>query len=174
MAKPRQARKVKKVRAEWTDIVLVCRTCAKKLKGGFGEGGDERFVKALRAALAAPPVGEHGATAMTAPRAAPEKAQPNGEAKNTDAKNARSTAAKPKKAKGRRARIGVVEVGCFDICPKDAIVTVTGSRPGTWRVIPRGLPMAEVVEVLGVGESALGTGPAPARPAEDAPPGGSL
>lgn len=41
----------KQVRAEWRDVVLVCRKCAKKLDGGFGPDGDERFAKALRRAL---------------------------------------------------------------------------------------------------------------------------
>lgn len=41
----------KRVSAEWRDVVLVCRKCAKKLDGGFGPGGDEGLAKALRRSL---------------------------------------------------------------------------------------------------------------------------
>ncbi|WP_311269155.1 (2Fe-2S) ferredoxin domain-containing protein [Sphingobium sp. WCS2017Hpa-17] len=36
------------VRSNWSNVVLVCRKCSKKLDGGFGPGGDERLAKALR------------------------------------------------------------------------------------------------------------------------------
>lgn len=36
------------VRANWSNVVLVCRKCSKKLDGGFGPDGDERLAKALR------------------------------------------------------------------------------------------------------------------------------
>ncbi|MGW8204180.1 (2Fe-2S) ferredoxin domain-containing protein [Sphingomonas bisphenolicum] len=36
------------VRSNWTNVVLVCRKCSKKLDGGFGPGGGERLAKALR------------------------------------------------------------------------------------------------------------------------------
>lgn len=39
---------MKRVRADWTDVVLVCRKCSRKLKGGFGEDGDLPLAKALR------------------------------------------------------------------------------------------------------------------------------
>ncbi len=35
----------------WTDLVLICRKCSKKLDGGFGEEGDETLRRALREAL---------------------------------------------------------------------------------------------------------------------------
>ena len=41
----------KQVKAEWRDVVLVCRKCSKKLDGGFGLDGDEAFAKALRRSL---------------------------------------------------------------------------------------------------------------------------
>lgn len=41
----------KQVRADWRDVVLVCRKCAKKLGGAFGPDGDEGFAKALRRSL---------------------------------------------------------------------------------------------------------------------------
>lgn len=36
------------VRSNWSNVVLVCRKCSKKLDGGFGPKGDERLAKALR------------------------------------------------------------------------------------------------------------------------------
>jgi predicted metal-binding protein len=36
------------VRANWRNVVLICRKCSKKLDGGFGSEGDERLAKALR------------------------------------------------------------------------------------------------------------------------------
>lgn len=36
------------VRSNWSNVVLVCRKCSKKLDGGFGPSGNERLAKALR------------------------------------------------------------------------------------------------------------------------------
>ncbi|WP_066519368.1 hypothetical protein [Sphingobium cloacae] len=36
------------VRSNWSNAVLICRKCSKKLDGGFGPDGDERLAKALR------------------------------------------------------------------------------------------------------------------------------
>ena len=44
-------RSIKRVRADWREVVLVCRKCSKKLKGGFGDDGDQKLAKALRKAL---------------------------------------------------------------------------------------------------------------------------
>ncbi|WP_371345057.1 (2Fe-2S) ferredoxin domain-containing protein [Ancylobacter sp. IITR112] len=44
---------MKPIKADWTDVVLVCRKCAKKLDGGFGPDADQPLPKALRAAIAA-------------------------------------------------------------------------------------------------------------------------
>ncbi len=41
----------KRVRADWREVVMVCRKCSRKLDGGFGPDGDERFAKALRGSL---------------------------------------------------------------------------------------------------------------------------
>ena len=43
---------MKQIKSDWTDVVLVCRKCAKKLKGGFGPDGDQTLPKALRAEVA--------------------------------------------------------------------------------------------------------------------------
>lgn len=103
----------KRVRAEWRDVVLVCRKCSKKLDGGFGPKGDKRLAKVLRKALAEP-----GA-----------------------------------RAKGRKAAVGVIEVGCLDICPKGAVTTIRGGDPRTWRLVPEGMPVEEVLTELGLMES---------------------
>jgi predicted metal-binding protein len=39
---------IKRVRADWREIVLVCRKCSKRLDGGFGKNGEESLAKSLR------------------------------------------------------------------------------------------------------------------------------
>ena len=99
----------KRARSNWSEVVLVCRKCSKKLDGGFGDDGDQRLAKALRKSLG---------------------------------------------GKGRKARVGVIEVGCFDICPKNAVVTVRASNPGDWVVVPRGAATAAVTQRLGLDAAA--------------------
>lgn len=98
---------IKRVKADWSEVVLVCRKCSKKLDGGFGADGDQRLAKALRKAIGA-------------------------------------------KGKGRKARAAVIEVDCFDVCPKGAVVAVRASAPQDWAVVPRGTPIQSVVERLGL------------------------
>ena len=43
---------LKPIASDWTDVVLVCRKCAKKLKKGFGADGDDHLAPALRGAVA--------------------------------------------------------------------------------------------------------------------------
>ena len=50
--------------------------------------------------------------------------------------------------KGRRARLGVVEVGCLDICPKRGVVMIRSNAPDEWLIIPAGMPLAEVEALL--------------------------
>jgi predicted metal-binding protein len=38
----------RRVRAGWSNAVLVCRKCSKKVGGGFGPDGDKALAKALR------------------------------------------------------------------------------------------------------------------------------
>ncbi len=47
----------KQVKADWRDVVLVCRKCSKKLDGGFGPAGEQALAKALRKTLARPAPG---------------------------------------------------------------------------------------------------------------------
>ena len=42
---------IKRVKAEWGEIVLVCRKCSRKLDGGFGKGGGQSLAKGLRKML---------------------------------------------------------------------------------------------------------------------------
>ncbi len=99
---------IKRVKADWREVVLVCRKCSRKLKGGgFGENGDQKLAKALRRAIGV-------------------------------------------KGKGRKAKAAVIEVGCLDVCPKDAVVVLRASRPGDWAVAPRATPVARVMEQLGL------------------------
>lgn len=54
------------------------------------------------------------------------------------------------KAKGRKARVGVVEVGCLDVCPKQAVTVVRTATPGEWAAVPTGMPVRRVIEALGL------------------------
>ena len=100
----------RRVEADWSDVVLVCRRCGKR-DGGFGPDGDEGLAKALRRSL------DEG---------------------------------EMRKAKALRRTVGVVDVGCLDICPKRAVVVVKGSDPRSVILVPKGTPMAEVVDRLGL------------------------
>jgi predicted metal-binding protein len=42
---------VQTVPTGWTDTLLICRKCSKKLKGGFGPDGDDTLRQAARATL---------------------------------------------------------------------------------------------------------------------------
>lgn len=42
------ARPMKVSKTRWREVVLVCRKCSKKLKGGYGPDGDKTLKKALR------------------------------------------------------------------------------------------------------------------------------
>jgi hypothetical protein len=44
---------IKRVKADWSEVVLVCRKCSKKLGGGFGADGDQKLAKILRKAIGA-------------------------------------------------------------------------------------------------------------------------
>ena len=94
------------VRSEWTDTVLVCKKCSKKLEGGFGPKGKMPLAKALREELGV--------------------------------------------RKGRRGSIGIIEVKCLGICPRDAVTVVTGTAPGDWALVARGAPIADVARDLGL------------------------
>ncbi len=46
--------------------------------------------------------------------------------------------------KGRKAVVGVVEVKCLGLCPKDAVTVVDTRRPGEWLVVPAGSNVTEL------------------------------
>ncbi len=102
----------KQVRADWRDVMLVCRKCSKKLDGGFGPDGEQPLAKALRKSLA------------------------------------KIAGAGDGKVKARQRDIAVIEVGCFDICPKKAVVMVKCSDPKTMFLVPKGAEMDDVLDRL--------------------------
>lgn len=101
-------KKIKPVKSDWQQVILVCRKCSRKLDGGFGPDGDLSLAKALRREL------PHGGIAR------------------------------------KKTRQAVIEIGCLDVCPKGAVVAVGADTPEEWLVIPRGTPIAEVAEKLGI------------------------
>jgi predicted metal-binding protein len=50
--------------------------------------------------------------------------------------------------KDRKAKLGVVEVGCLDICPKGGVTVVDTRRPSEWLIVEAGTPVEDVVERL--------------------------
>jgi predicted metal-binding protein len=44
----------------------------------------------------------------------------------------------PGTGKGRKAAIGVTEVKCLGLCPKNAVTVVDTRRPGRWLVVAPG------------------------------------
>jgi len=81
------------VQTGWTDILLICRKCSKKLGGGFGPDGRDTLRRAARHAL---------------------------------------------RESGQRGQVGLIETGCFGICPKRAVVIARASAPGTLTIVPAG------------------------------------
>lgn len=51
-------------------------------------------------------------------------------------------------AKGRKARLGVVEVGCLDLCPRRGVVMIRSGAPDEWLIVPAGMALAEVEALL--------------------------
>lgn len=92
---------IKTAKTEWRDVVLVCKKCSKKIKGGgFGPDGDKTLKKALRKYL--------------------------------------------KAGKGRKTELAVIETGCFDVCPKDAVIAVNAVEPKQLLIVPVGADLLEV------------------------------
>ena len=58
-----------------------------------------------------------------------------------------------KQAGGRKARrhaLTVVEVGCFNVCPRGAVVIARGREPGAWQLAPAGAALPDIAERLGL------------------------
>lgn len=62
--------------------------------------------------------------------------------------------------KGRRAEVTVLEVGCFDICPKGAVVAIRAGKPGEVRLVPAGTAAGDVLAALGIAAPDSKNGPA--------------
>ena len=50
--------------------------------------------------------------------------------------------------KGRKAPLGIVEVSCLDICPKNGVVLVDSRTPGQWRIIGPDVDLGELARQL--------------------------
>ncbi|KPP90619.1 hypothetical protein [Erythrobacter sp. HL-111] len=50
--------------------------------------------------------------------------------------------------KGRKAAVGVIEVACLDICPKNGVVVIDSRAPGSWRIITPDADFEEQIEPL--------------------------
>lgn len=50
--------------------------------------------------------------------------------------------------KGRKAAIGIVEVGCLSICPKNAVTLIDTNHPERWRIIPKGADVEALAHSL--------------------------
>lgn len=48
--------------------------------------------------------------------------------------------------KGRKAEVGVVEVKCLGLCPKNAVAVVDTRRPDEWLVVPAGADVSALGE----------------------------
>jgi len=51
--------------------------------------------------------------------------------------------------KGRKARMGIVEVGCLDICPKGAVTLIDTAHPDEWLIVKAGTTVDDLTKQLG-------------------------
>ncbi|GAA4763082.1 hypothetical protein GCM10023219_04200 [Stakelama sediminis] len=52
--------------------------------------------------------------------------------------------------KGRKSPLGIVEVKCLGVCPKNAVTVVNGTDSGMWNLVPKGADVDEVARELGL------------------------
>ncbi len=57
---------------------------------------------------------------------------------------------KPGDGKGRKAELAVIETGCFDICPRNAVVAINAMEPKQLLIVPAGADLFEVKARLGL------------------------
>ncbi|MBI1186950.1 MAG: hypothetical protein GC206_06385 [Alphaproteobacteria bacterium] len=50
--------------------------------------------------------------------------------------------------KGRRAKLGIAEIGCLGVCPKDAVTLVRGTSPDEILVAPVDAPLDDIIAAL--------------------------
>lgn len=55
-----------------------------------------------------------------------------------------------KAGKGRKSELAVIETGCFDVCPKNAVVAVNTTQPKALLIVPAGADLLEVRSRLGL------------------------
>ena len=55
-----------------------------------------------------------------------------------------------KTAKGRKAELAIIQTGCFDICPKNAVVAINAANPKALLIVPTGADLLEVKARLGL------------------------
>lgn len=56
----------------------------------------------------------------------------------------------PGDGKGRKAELAVIQTGCFDICPKNAVIAVNAVNPKALLIVPAGADLFEVKARLGL------------------------
>lgn len=61
-----------------------------------------------------------------------------------DQRLAKALRGEPGFGKGRKANVGVVEVKCLGLCPKNGVAVVDTRRPGEWLVVPSGSDIEEL------------------------------
>jgi predicted metal-binding protein len=52
--------------------------------------------------------------------------------------------------RGRKAAVGIVEVKCLGVCPRNAVTVVDAVMPDRWRIVPAGADLDRVAEQLGL------------------------
>ena len=58
----------------------------------------------------------------------------------------------PRLKKGRKAPLAVIETGCFDICPRNAVIAVNATQPKALLIVPAGADLFEVKARLGLND----------------------
>lgn len=52
--------------------------------------------------------------------------------------------------KGRKSPVGLVEVKCLGVCPRNAVTLVDTSHPDMWRLVPKGADVDALGRDLGL------------------------
>jgi predicted metal-binding protein len=52
--------------------------------------------------------------------------------------------------KGRKSPVGLIEVRCLGVCPRNAVTLVDTSHPDKWRLVPAGADVDAVGRELGL------------------------
>jgi len=54
--------------------------------------------------------------------------------------------------KGRKGAVGIVEVPCLDICPKQGVVLIDSRSPHVWRIVRPGADLDQLASDLAPGD----------------------